>query len=156
VTVPRRWKPDHKNSNKTPKVEHMAEPVSEPKAVQVRDSDLLRVLVALAGRIAFPPEQLVQIVGPYSAAYNMCTGEQTLSSIARATGFDKSNLRKAILRWEEAGAIFRVGPEGLPLRLYALPTRAASRVRGESRSDDLVTESVEPPLDGGTDGQEER
>jgi hypothetical protein len=38
-----------------------------------QDSDLLRVLVALAGRIVFPPEQLLQIVGPYSAAYNMCT-----------------------------------------------------------------------------------
>lgn len=132
----------------------MAEPVSEPKAMQVRDSDLLRVLVALAGRIAFPLEQLFQIVGPYSAAYNMCTGEMTLSSIARATGFDKSNLRKAILRWEEVGAIFRVGPEGLPLRLYALPIRAGGQGRGESRSADFIAESVEP-LNGGADGQEE-
>ena len=41
----------------------------------VRDSDLLRVLVALAGRIAFPPELLLRIVGPYVGAYNMCTGE---------------------------------------------------------------------------------
>ena len=37
----------------------MAELASEPEAVHVRDSDLLRVLVALAGRIAFPPEQLL-------------------------------------------------------------------------------------------------
>jgi hypothetical protein len=155
MTSPRRWTTDHSNSNNSPEVKHMAEPVAEPKAVQVRDSDLLRVLVALAGRIAFPPEQLVQIVGPYSSAYNMCTGELTLASIARATGFDKSNLRKAILRWEEAGAIFRVGPEGLPLRLYALPPRTGDRVRGESRSGDLLADSVEP-LNGGADGQEER
>lgn len=133
----------------------MAESASEAQAAQVRDSDLLRVLVALAGRIAFPPEQLFQIVGPYSAAYNMCTGEMTLSSIARATGFDKSNLRKAILRWEEAGAIFRVGPDGLPLRLYALPNRAGDRVRGKSHNGDLSSESAEP-VDGDVDGQEER
>ena len=133
----------------------MAEPASEPEVAQVRDSDLLRVLVALAGRIAFPPEQLLQIVGPYSAAYNMCTGELTLSSIARATGFDKSNLRKAILRWEEAGAIFRVGSDGLPLRLYALPTPAGERVRGKSRGGELSGESAEP-VNGDVDGQEER
>jgi hypothetical protein len=133
----------------------MAELAPEPQAAHVRDSDLLRVLVALAGRIAFPPEQLRQIVGPYSAAYNMCTGELTLSSIARVTGFDKSNLRKAILRWEEAGAIFRVGPDGLPLRLYALPTRGGDEVRGKSRGGDLSAESVEP-VNGGVDGQEEQ
>jgi len=133
----------------------MAEPASEPEATHVRDSDLLRVLVALAGRIAFPPEQLVQIVGPYSAAYNMCTGETTLASIARATGFDKSNLRKAILRWEEAGVIFRVGPDGLPLRLYALPARAGNQVRGKSQLGDLSAESIES-VNGDVDGQEER
>lgn len=133
----------------------MAESASEAQAAQVRDSDLLRVLVALAGRIAFPPEQLLQIVGPYRAAYNMCTGELTLSSIARATGFDKSNLRKAILRWEEAGAIFRVGPDGLPLRLYALPARASDRVRDKNRGSDLSSESAEP-VNGDMDDKEER
>jgi len=133
----------------------MVGPESEPDAMRVRDSDLLRVLVALAGRIAFPPEQLVQIVGPYSAAYNMCTGETTLSSIARATGFDKSNLRKAILRWEEAGAIFRVGPDGLPLRLYALPARAGNQARTNSQIGDLSAESIES-ANGDVNGQEER
>jgi hypothetical protein len=133
----------------------MVEPAFEPKVTHVRDSDLLRVLVALAGRIAFPLEQLVQIVGPYSAAYNMCTGEMTLSSIARATGFDKSNLRKAILRWEEAGVIFRVGPDDLPLRLYALPARAGNHVRGKSQVGDLSAESIES-VNGDVDGQEER
>jgi len=133
----------------------MAELASEPEPTHVRDSDLLRVLVALAGRIAFPPEQLLQIVGPYSAAYNMCTGELTLSSIARATGFDKSNLRKAILRWEEAGVIFRVGRDGLPLRLYALPTRAGEGVRRKNRDDGLSSESAEP-VNGDESGQEER
>jgi hypothetical protein len=137
------------------KVEHMVEAASEPEATRVRDSDLFRVLVALAGRIAFPPEQLVQIVGAYSAAYNMCTGETTLSSIARASGFDKSNLRKAILRWEEAGAIFRVGPDGLPLRLYALPDRAGNRVRGKSRVADPSAEPIES-VNGDVDDQEER
>jgi hypothetical protein len=128
---------------------------AEPEGTSaVRDSDLLRVLVALAGRIAFPPEQLLQIVGPYVAAYNMCTGEQTLASIARATGFDKSNLRKPILRWEQAGAVFRVGPEGRPLHLYSLLT-PGDRVRGKSRGD-ASSNNLAESVDGGVDGQEER
>jgi hypothetical protein len=137
------------------KVEHMVESASEPEATHVRDSDLLRVLVALAGRIAFPPERLAQIVGAYSAAYNMCTGEATLSSIARATGLDKSNLRKAIVRWEEAGAIFRVEPDGLPLHLYALPARAGNQVRGKSQAGDLPVEPIES-VNGDVDDQDER
>jgi hypothetical protein len=118
----------------------------------VRDIDLLRVLVALAGRIAFPPAQLSQIVGPYTAAYNMCTGELSLAAVARATATDKSNLRKAILRWEEAGVIFRVGPDGRPLRLYSLPVlvdRVRSKKRATPSTDSQVT------LDGGLNGHEE-
>lgn len=127
-------------------------PESEQTYV-VCDNDLLRVLVALAGRIAFPPEQLSQMVGPYAAAYNMCSGELTLASVARATAIDKSNLRKAVLRWEQAGVIFRVGPEGRPMRLYPLSS-AGDRIRAKSRAASTV-ESAEF-LDGEVDGQEER
>src|SRR5471032_2807047 len=133
----------------------MVESAAEPEGTYaVRDIDLLRVLVALAGRIAFPPEQLLQIVGPYTAAYNMCTGELTLASISRATGIDKSNLRKAILRWEQAGAVFRIGPEARPLRLYSLPT-AGERMRGKSRGGASSGDAAEPS-DGEIDGPEER
>jgi len=132
----------------------MDDSVSESQQpYSVRDVDLLRVLVALAGRIVFPPEQLSQIVGPYTAAYNMCTGELTLAAIARSTTIDKSNLRKAILRWEEAGVVFRVGPEGRPLRLYSLLV-TGDRDRAKKRA----TSPIESPkiLDGGIDGYEER
>jgi len=132
----------------------MDDSVSESQqAYPVLDVDLLRVLVALAGRIAFPPEQLSQIVGPYADAYNMCTGELTLAALARATTIDKSNLRKAILRWEEAGVIFRVGPEGRPLRLYSLAA-TGDRGRGKKRASSRI-DSPEI-LDGGVDGYEER
>lgn len=132
----------------------MAESVSALEGTHVRESDLLRMLVALAGRIAFPPEQLLQIVGPYATAYNMCTGELTLASIARASGVDKSNLRKAILRWEHAGVAFRIGPEGRPLRLYALPT-TGDRTRGKSGGGG-ASGDLREPIDGDVDGQEER
>ena len=116
----------------------------------VRDGDLLRVLVALAGRIACPPEKLLQIVGPYGEAYNLCTGELTLAAIARTTGIDKSNLHKAILRWEHAGAIFRVGPQGRPLRLYALPIQS-ERARAKNRDGAKTPDSAER-VDGDHDG----
>ena len=115
----------------------------------VRDTDLLRVLVELAGRIVFPTERLLQIVGPYAAAYNMCTGELTLASLARATGIDKSNLRKAILRWEQAGAVFRVGAEGRPLRLYPLPG-PTDQGRSKNRRGGLA--SASDAIDGEADG----
>lgn len=106
----------------------------------VGDADLLRVLVALAGRLAFPPERLVQIVGrPYVGAYNMCTGKLNLASIARASRIDKSNLRKAVLRWEEAGVVFRVGPDARLFRLYSLSAEsegASARGRGRAALDD--------------------
>jgi len=133
----------------------MSDFVSESEQTYaVRDNDLLRVLVALAGRIAFPPEQLSQIVGPYAAAYNMCTGELTLASVARATAIDKSNLRKAVLRWEQAGVIFRVGPEGRPMRLYPLSGAGDRMIRGKSRAASTIGSAE--LLDGEVDGQEER
>lgn len=97
----------------------------------VRDSDLLRVLVALAGRIAFPPDRLLQVVGSYAGAYNLCTGELSLAAIARAAGVDRSNLNKAMIKWEQAGVLHRVGPQSRPLRLYALP-QSGERLRTKS------------------------
>jgi hypothetical protein len=144
-------KQSHSSNHEVYGILRMSNSVSESGQIcAVRDSDLLRVLVALAGRIAFPPEQLSQIVGPYAAAYNMCTGEVTLASVARATAIDKSNLRKAVLRWEQAGVVFRVGAEGRPMRLYSLPG-ADDRVRDKSRA----ASTVDPAelLDGEVDGQ---
>lgn len=119
----------------------------------LRDRDLLRVLVALAGRIAFPPDRLLAIVGPYAAAYNMCTGEATLASVARAAGIDKSNLRKAVLRWEQAGVLFRVGAQGLPLALYSLPIPEEAG-RGKGRTRTRTGDSPQSP-EGEVDGDEE-
>lgn len=124
---------------------------SEPKNT-VRDSDLLRVLIALAGRIACPPDRLLRIVGPYVGAYNLCDGELTLAAIARSTGTDNSNLRKAMLKWEEAGALFRVGPQGRLLRLYSLPTQ---NDRGRSkRRDEANAFSSTESIEGESYGQE--
>jgi hypothetical protein len=129
----------------------MAEIAAESEATYtVSDSDLLRVLVALAGRIACPPERLIQVVGPYAEAYNLCTGELTLAAIARSTGVDKSNLRKAMLRWEEAGVLFRLGPEARPFHLYSLPTQN-ERDRSKRREGNKTLASAEP-FNGDVDG----
>lgn len=129
----------------------MAETETESEApYTVRDSDLLRVLVALAGRIVCPPERLIQVLGPYSEAYNLCTGNLTLAAIARSTGVDKSNLRKAMRRWEQAGVLFRVGPHGRPLHLYSLPTQN-ERARSRSREGIKTLPSAEP-FNGEVDG----
>jgi hypothetical protein len=124
---------------------------AEPNAVEnetndsLSERDLLRVLIGLLGRALFPAEQLAQIVGPYVSAYNSCNGEATIASIAKSNGLDKSNLRKAILKWEQAGALFRVGPEGRPLRLYVMASkpsqgRESRRTDGILQSDDRASQ----------------
>lgn len=76
--------------------------------------ELLKVIIALAARIAVPPERLREIVSPrgagkYVDAYNLCDGTRSLSDVAREAGVDKSNLNKSVSRWVDEGVLFKIG-----------------------------------------------
>jgi len=89
--------------------------------------ELLRVLIGVMGRVAFPPKALRDVVrGPgraadkYVKAYNLCDGTRSMREVGRMSELDSSNMIKAISRWVEAGVVFRLGSEGRPVHLYRL------------------------------------
>src|SRR4051812_44479124 len=88
--------------------------------------ELLRILIAMAGRVAMPPERVRSIVSPtgsqkYIDAYNLCDGTVGLADVARKTGLDKSNLNKSVNRWVEAAIVHRIGDERTPKLLHIYP-----------------------------------
>lgn len=104
--------------------------------------DLMRGILAVVGRAVFPEERLRELVGSYDSAYNLCTGANSLSAIARDSGCDKSNLHKVIVKWQQAGIVLKIQSTGFPLHLYALPIEG-SKVRPprhSSRSNEVEHE----------------
>lgn len=105
-------------------------------------NELLRVLVAVSGCLAFPEERLREIVSPkghaaYLRAYSLCDGRTPLRAIAKSVGVDQGNLAKVYAKWIDAGIAFRVGPKRAPLHLYALPAGGArAEVRVETKAGD--------------------
>lgn len=132
------------------------ETVSSPGELS-ETNELLRALLAVTGRIAFPEERLRAILSPtsntaYLAAYRLCDGKTALTAIAKAVGVDHSNLSKAISKWIELGVAFRAGPKRLPLHLYALPTEDAKapaprKSRPSARATTGDGRRVETPVD---------
>lgn len=94
---------------------------------------LLRAILSMLGRQAFPPAELQKIVSPASGgqrqidAYNLCDGRTPQSEIGKKAKLDKGNLSRSISRWMEAGIVFRVGPDQYPMHIYPLRKADASR-----------------------------
>ena len=98
--------------------------------------ELLRILIAMAGRVAMPPDRVRSIVSPsgsqkYLDAYNLCDGTVSLADVARLTGLNKANLNRSLSRWVEAGIVYKIGDDRIPklIHIYPLP---ASATRDES------------------------
>jgi hypothetical protein len=96
--------------------------------IHLPTEDLLRMLLSVTARLAFPAEQLrLEVVGKvrfaerWINAYNACNGLRSQMEIVRLSGIDPGDLSRAIKRWVEAGVLFRVGANELPLHLYMLP-----------------------------------
>lgn len=87
---------------------------------------LLKGILAMVGRTAFPPEALYKLVAPTSGsekqvlAYNLCDGETPQAEISKKAKLDPGNLSRTIAKWVEAGIVIRVGADELPLHLYPL------------------------------------
>lgn len=102
--------------------------------------DLMRFALKVIGRLAFPPEQVAEIVGTGKqlSAFNLSDGTRTQRAICRKTGLDAGSLSRTVDRWVQAGVAFRMGAgkESCPLHLYPLPkspkrTPARTRIRGK-------------------------
>jgi CRP-like cAMP-binding protein len=88
----------------------------------------LRAILATVARQTFPPERILEIMGPNSGekqyrAFNMCDGTKTQGEIAKELGLDSGNFSKSLGRWVDAGIIIRVGEgrETFPVHVYPLP-----------------------------------
>lgn len=99
---------------------------------------LLRAILSTVARQAFSEARLREIVMSRGAgqaqmkAYNACDGTKTQSEIAKAEGLDRGNFNRTLSRWEEAGIIFRIGPDEKPLHVYPLrPEGTASKEKSE-------------------------
>lgn len=88
---------------------------------------LLKTILAMVSRQTFPPAELSKIVSPNSGgqkqmeAYNRCDGQTPQAEIGKLSKLDKGSLSRSISRWIDAGVMVRIGPDQLPMHLYALP-----------------------------------
>jgi len=99
---------------------------------------LLRAILTTVARQTFSEQALREIVVARGAgqaqiqAFNMCDGTRTQSEIAKAQGLDGGNFSRTLSRWQDAGVIFRVGPDDKPLHVYPLRADVAAQ-REKSR-----------------------
>lgn len=85
------------------------------------NDELLRILIQLDGRQAFPPESLREIVGTakYVDAYNLCDGSRTQAEVAKGTKLDQGQFSRTSGRWIREGVLFKVG-SGRDIKLLHL------------------------------------
>ena len=100
--------------------------------------ELLRILISLAGRTAFPEEILQALIGPSPknlAAYNLCDGSRTQAEVVKAAKVDQGQFSRAASRWVELGILFKLGTgrEARLLHLYQLPSTVPSK-KGQADS----------------------
>jgi hypothetical protein len=87
---------------------------------------LLKGILAVVARTAFPPEAIYKIVAPTTGsdkqvlAYNLCDGGTPQNVIGKRAKLDSGNLSRSINRWIEAGVVIRIGADQFPLHLYPL------------------------------------
>jgi hypothetical protein len=90
---------------------------------------LLRAILSTVARQTFSEAALRLSRGAGNAqvqAFNMCDGTRSQSEVAKGQGLDSGNFSRTLARWEDAGIIFRVGPDDRPLHVYPLRPEAAA------------------------------
>jgi hypothetical protein len=87
---------------------------------------LLKAILAMVARQAFPPSEIFKIVSPAAGgekqvkAYNLCDGRTAQSEIGTKAGLDKGSLSRSISRWIQAGIVMRAGVDHYPMHIYPL------------------------------------
>jgi hypothetical protein len=103
----------------------------------VADTDeLLRILIQLNGRQAFPPETLREIVGGGRnvEAYNLCDGNRTQAEVVKAAKVDQGQFSKTATRWAQEGVLFKLGSgrETTLLHLYPLMPERKTKTKAKA------------------------
>jgi CRP-like cAMP-binding protein len=91
--------------------------------------DLLRILIQLSARQAFPEATIRQVIGSSARqvhADNLWDGNLTQAQIAKKAGLNQGNLSRTVARRIQSGVLFRLGTgrDAKLLHLYPLPKKA--------------------------------
>lgn len=94
--------------------------------VNIEESILLKVLIELNARQAFPEEKLLEIVSKrkrnpasYIKGYNACDGSKGVTELARHVGVKQPTMSKIMQSWKSSGIIYE-NRYGNPVKLYTL------------------------------------
>lgn len=90
------------------------------------ETDLLRAIVHLMSRQAYPEPELKKIVAPkkdvnHLKAFNLCDGTRNLTKVAIEAGIDQGGFSRMVTRWVESGVMHRLGEGKSPKLLHAYP-----------------------------------
>src|SRR5262245_21360453 len=91
-----------------------------------RNEALLRAILEMVARQAFPPDEVFKLVSPMVGGqkqirpYNLCDGRTPQSEIGKKVQLDKGSLSRSISRWIDAGIIMRAGDDEHPMHIYPL------------------------------------
>jgi hypothetical protein len=94
---------------------------------QVITLEMLRPIISLLGRLAFPNDQLVKLIAKGRGsekliqAYNLCNGQNDQTSICKKLNLNPGNFNRTVSRWEKAGIVFRFGPRKGQKLLHLYP-----------------------------------
>ena len=89
-----------------------------------------KMIISLLGRLVFPEEKLTSIIKKNSKkpseiikAYNLCTGELSITEIAKKSGLSQQALSETLVKWEKLGIILPSNSKGKgneqnPIHLY--------------------------------------
>lgn len=89
---------------------------------------LMRALIAVTARVAFPEDKLLQLISPIQRgrdkllrAYCLCDGTRTQADIVKASKLDPGFVSRTLKRWIDSGILFRLGAERTATFLHAYP-----------------------------------
>lgn len=102
-----------------------------------KDEVYLRAILATVARQTFSLSDILSHVAPRSGsekqvtAYNLSDGTRSVAQIATEARLDKSNLRKSIKRWVDAGIVVKIeaGQEIHPVHVYPIPEAEALKTK---------------------------
>ena len=84
--------------------------------------DLLRVLIRLNARLAFPEDALRDRIGESKQlleAYNLCDGSRSQADVVKELKMDQGQFSRAAGKWVEEGILFKLG-SGRDVKLFHL------------------------------------
>ena len=101
---------------------------------------LLRGILSVTARAAFPPSDLAKLVvkgrNPKKqvAAFNLCDGTRTQGEVAKALKLDSGNFSRMLARWIASGIVLKLGDARDARLLHVYPLDAATAARNGSKN----------------------